>query len=315
MRSRNIFVIVVLVLLVFVSGCAGNARTEEGDVNFRTGSQGLEMRLLDGNPPYIVYEHDILPISVELFNRGTSPIWDAELYITGFDPNIINNNLGSYPPGNLPSYGTPYPFTIDEAKNQFNREGGYEILEFNSGEISFANVQGLTTYEIPLVVYACYLYETLASTKICVDPEPHRTYSDKPCITQDASFGGGQGAPVSVSHVNVVNMRDSIRLTFTINNVGGGTIVDPYAYFDGKCPTGFSPADIDVVYMDYAKLGTMVMTDCTPNGRIKLNNGFGRVSCTAPIGGTTAFTTPVEVKLGYAYKDYIRKNIQIRGYD
>lgn len=315
MKTRIVLGIFIISLLI-LTGCAGTSRSEEGEVDFRRGTRGLEMRFLEGNPPMYVYEGDVLPLAIELFNKGTSPIWDAELYIAGYDPNIINNNLGGHIMGNLPLYGTPATFRIDEAKNQFNKEGGYEILEFSSGKISFHNVEGVTTYDVPLVVYACYLYETLASAQICVDPEPHRTYADKPCITTNVGMGGGQGAPVAVTHVDVSNMRDSIRLTFSISNVGGGTIVDTYAYWDGKCPTAFSPSDIDVVYFDYVKLGTYEMTDCTPStGRIKLNNGYGKISCSAPIGGTTAFKTPVEIKLGYGYKDLIRRNVQIRGYN
>lgn len=315
MRTRILIFVLVLVLLFSLTGCSGTSRNEAGDVNYRQGTKGLEMRLMDANPPYQVYEHDILPITIEMFNRGVSPITDGELYITGYDPNIINNNLAGNTPGNLPAYEQPHYFSITEAKSQFNKEGGYDVLEFNSGDINLP--YGTTTYDVPLVIYACYTYETVASGDICVDPEPHRSYTDKACTTQNVGMGGGQGAPVAVSYIDVTNMRDQIRLTFTINNVGGGTVIDQDAFYNGACPTGFSPKDINVVDLERVMLGTLdITTFCAPTGRIKLNEGgMGKISCTAPIGGTTAFKTPVEIALSYAYKDNIKKNIQIKGYN
>ncbi len=316
MRTQIISIFIILTLLLVVTGCSGTPRQEEGDVDFRRGTTGFEMRLIEGNPPYQVYEHDLLPITLEVFNRGVSPIIDGELYITGYDPDIINNNLAGYLPGTLPAYGQPHYFSIIESRSQFNEEGGYDVLEFSSGEIVLP--YGTTIYDIPLALYACYGYETIASGNVCIDPEPHRTYADKPCITQDVGMGGGQGAPVAVTYIDVTNMRDYIRLTFTISNVGGGTLIDEYAFSQGACPTGFGPQDINVVYVDQVILGKFPITQyCAPSGRIKLNNGVGKVSCTAPIptGSTTAYKTPVEIRLNYAYKEILKKNIQIRGYD
>jgi hypothetical protein len=315
-KRNYFFAIIALILLLGVTGCTGTARNEEGDVEFRRGSRGLEMRFLDSNPPYYVYEHDQLPIAIEMYNRGTAPILDGEFYITGYDPDIITNfNFYGTRSGNLPAPGTPYVYSIEDTKSQFNEEGGYDILEFYSGDISLP--EGTTTYDIPLVAYSCYTYETLASDEICVDPQPHRTYVDKPCITTSVGMGGTQGAPVAITYADVTNMRDQMRFVFTISNVGGGTIVDKEAYYGGACPTGFMPSDIDVVYLDYVKVGQNDRAECTPSGRIKLSNGLGKVSCsyTMPAGAETAYKSPLEIKINYAYKDWVRKNIQIRGYD
>jgi hypothetical protein len=307
-----LFLLTMLVLLAF--GCGSNPSREEGDVNFRQGNQGLEMRFLQGNPPYTVYEQDILPITIEMFNRGTEPVMNGMLFITGYDPNIITNNpWGGGISGNLPAYGTSIPFRMDDKKTQFNREGGYNVMEFQSGTIELP--EGSTTYEIPLVAYACYEYSTLASDTICIDPQPHRTYMDKPCITADVGMGGSQGAPVAVTHAAIENMRDQIRITFTISNVGGGEIVDSQVMAQ-KCPTSFSPADINIVYVDSVNtlLGPDFKLTCTPNGRIKLVNGYGKIVCTAGIAGDTAFKTPIQIKLDYGYKTYVRQQVQIRGY-
>ena len=316
MKIRIIFLFLLVILLV---GCRGTSRSEEGYVDFRRGTQGLEMRFLERSPPHYVYEGDFLPITLELFNRGASEITQGEIYITGFDPNIIHNNPGAdVIVGNLPAPGTPYLFQMFDKKTQFNREGGYKLLEFNSGRLELP--LGTHKYNIPLTVYACYDYETIASTEICMDPEPHRSYHDKPCVTRNVGMGGGQGAPVAVTNVELTNMRNQMRITFNIQNVGsglsGGTIIDLQRMQQGACPTGFGPADIDVVYLENVKVGNQVITSsCAPSGRIKLVNGFGRVSCTAAIPAGTAYKTPLEITLYYGYRSHIKRNVEIRGFN
>jgi hypothetical protein len=310
-------IIILILLVLFLAGCRSGSINEEGDVNFRTGTRGLEIKYLDRSPPFYVYEGDYLPITLELFNRGASEIFEGEIYITGYDPNIIHNNPASGVPGNLPTPGTPIKFEMLDKKTQFNREGGYLIMELNSGKINLP--YGTHKYNIPLTVYACYDYETIANTEICMDPEPHRQYYDKPCVTTNVNMGGGQGAPVGVGNVELTNMRDQMRITFTINNVGSGfgagTIVDLDKMRQNACPTGFGPTDIDVIYLSEVKVGTNTITQwCSPNGRIKLVNGVGRVSCTAPMPAGTAFKTPLEIRFEYGYRTHIRRDVEIRGY-
>lgn len=315
MKLRSILIILVVLLLV---GCGrGSSRNEEGYINFRTGTAGLEMRFLDGSPPFYLYEGDSLPITLELFNKGASHIEKGHIYLTGFDPNIINNFGGGVLPGNLPPHGEPFVFDMYEKKTQFNKEGGYQILEFNSGKINLPS--GTNKYKIPLTIYACYDYETIGTAEICMDPEPHRSYYDKPCVTMNVPMGGGQGAPVSITHVDLTNMRDQMRITFDIQNVGSGfgsgTILD-LMKMEQACPTGFSPVDIDVVYLDYVRVGEMPITStCSPVGRIKLVNGRGRVSCTVPIPTGTAYKTPLEIKIEYGYRSFIKRDVEIRGFN
>ena len=308
--------IVMVILLVFLLvGCRGFSRHEEGDVNYRRGTQGLELRLLDRSPPFVVYEGDYLPIGIEFFNRGASEIFYGEYYITGYDPSIIRNYDPLYP-GNLnalPSY--PYFFDMLDKKTQFNREGGYMIKEHSSGRINLPI--GTDKYRIPLTVYACYDYETILNTEICMDPEPHRPPGDKACITRNPAVGGGQAAPVAITNVDLTNMRNNMRITFTISNVGSGTIVDLDRMLNfNACPTGFGPADVDVVYLDEVLVGGpgSPAVDCSPSGRVKLVNGIGRVSCTVPIPSGTAYTTPLDIRLEYGYRTHVRREVEIRGF-
>lgn len=311
MKSRIMLVLVIALFLI--SGCSSE-KQQEGDVEFRRGTRGLEMRFVESNPPNVVYENDVLPIGIELYNRGASAIEHGRLYITGYDKDLITNwdsNSGAYT-GSLPSNGVS--FNIEDHRTQFNREGGYKYKQFTSGEIDLPT--GVDKYRIPLVLYGCYEYETIASDSVCVDPQPHRPYTDKPCNTQDLMMSGGQGAPVAVTHVDVENMRDSMRFTFHIQNSGKGDIIDINKWKE-SCPVDLSPADMNYVDYDLVKIGNDrdITHNCQPSGKVKISNGRGRVTCTANIGGETAYKTPIEIKLKYAYRTLERKNVQIRRYD
>ena len=303
-------IIMVFLLVILLAGCRGTSRHEEGDINYRRGTIGLDMRFLDRSPPYVVYERDVLPITLELFNRGAAEIHWGRIYVTGYDTNIISRFSTDGTISSLPGH-EGHPFEMFDAKTQFNREGGYKIMEFQSATL---DLRGGDKYRVPLTVYACYDYETIANVEICMDPEPHRAPYDKACITRNPSVGGGQGAPVAITYVDLTNMRDQMRITFSISNVGGGTLIDRNK-MQFLCPTGFGPADVDVVELIEVKVGNQIITDrCSPNGRIKLVNGVGRVSCSALMTQPSAYTTPLEITLYYGYRSHIRREVEIRGF-
>ena len=81
-----------------------------------------------------------------------------------------------------------------------------------------------------------------------------------------------------------------------------------------EIPVIFNPNPI-FKNLSFVKVGNLPITQsCSPSGRIKLVNGNGRVSCTVPISGMTAYTTPLEIRLEYGYKDFIRREVEIRGF-
>ncbi|MGM5484644.1 MAG: hypothetical protein ACQEP1_02110 [Nanobdellota archaeon] len=319
MRPHVLFIIVLMIVLI--SGCS-TEKSEEGDVNFRRGTQGLEMKLLKNNPPRVVYEGDVLPVGLELYNKGAHTINEGWLYITGYDTGIIGTTGSSTTGQDLDAYSyLPNPsqglsFGELPGRSQFNREGGYKLIQRQSGEINLPS--GTEKYQIPIMIYALYEYETLASDTVCIDPNPHRSYGDKACVSQDVSMGSGQGAPVTVSHVKVDNMRNKMRFTFNIRNAGNGDVIDLQDIWEPrKRPTGFSPADMNTVDLIEVQVGEESITkNCEPSNNIKISEGGGRVSCTYPdIGGGSAYKTSLSIELEYGYRTHIKRNIEIRGYE
>ena len=306
MRHRYLLFLVIFVVLIMIAGCGRSTRSsEEGFIWYRTGSQGLTMSLLYNSPQPYIYEGDRLTVSLELWNKGTSPITLGQIWYTGFDRSIIPN-YGTSGTGDLPEFEN---FQILDYRDQYNREGGVIYLDRKSGEIYLP--VGTARYPFRFMVYACYDYQTIAPISICIDPEPWRWNVDKPCIATDVG-GGTQGAPVAITNIDQETTSNSVRFRVTVSNVGSGTIVDKL-YTTSKCPTSFLPSDIDKVYLDYVTLSNLDITStCKPQNPIRLNEGTGYFYCEAPLPEGPAFKTILEIGISYGYKQSVFKQVEIR---
>lgn len=306
MRPARYLIVALVLLILLISGCGGTGqRGEEGYVWYRTGSQGLVMNFFQNSPQPIIYEGDIMSVSLELWNKGTSPINIGQIWYAGFDRAIIPN-YGTGGTGDLPEFEN---FQILTSRDQYNNEGGVTYLDRKTGQIFLP--EGTPRYPFQFMVFACYDYQTVAPFTLCIDPEPWRTNIDKPCVATNAG-SGSQGAPVAVTNVDQETAKDTVRFKITISNVGGGTIVDKL-YTTSKCPTSFMPSDIDKVYLDYVTLSNLDITStCQPQSPIRLNNGVGTIYCLAPIEKGPSYSTILEVGVSYGYKQTISKQVEVR---
>ncbi|MEM4755630.1 MAG: hypothetical protein QW594_00695 [Candidatus Woesearchaeota archaeon] len=314
--SRFILSLSVLLISVFfvfsLSGCSKGPKGEEGDYYYLSGTQGLEMQFMDGMPSPKIYSGDKLQVGIIVRNKGTAPLAGI-LYLEGYDRKIITG-------GQLPrKTGERFPKsgqTIQE-RGLYNNIGGEDYLIFSSNPIQLD--RSITTYPFTLTAYACYEYKTTAIATVCLDPKPHRTNADKPCITKDVSLGT-QGAPVAVNAVKVDPIGDSrVRLVFQFKNVGGGDIVD-LMQWEQLCPTDFYPSDFNLLYVRVTPVGsgarglTCPQLDST-NGVVRLDqNGQGRLVCNLDIDSDAAssYLSSIRVEAEYAYRQYIKKQVEIR---
>ena len=311
-RHKMIFVLFLL-SLIFLAGCGTGPQGEEGDLYYLRGTEGLQMEFMQGMPPSYIYSGDKLTLGLMLRNKGTAPIDYGRLYIEGYDRSVIP------PTGNGPGENLPgregYSFTIPEHRGIYNDYGGEQFVQFTSGEVRLPLETPI--YPLTLSVYACYTYQTKASATICLDPKPHRTNVDKPCITQDVSLGT-QGAPVAVSYVDVENIGgDKARLVFTIQNVGVGDIINRDQM--NLCPTDLLPSDLNVVNVNAINFvgenGPALSCSNIVNGQVRLGpTGTGKIVCTAPIDASavSSYLKTVYVELSYGYRQAIKKRLEIR---
>ena len=246
-------------------------------------------------------------VMIELRNKGAFPVTGGNLYLSGFDNQIIQG-LSS----------AARQFSID-GKSRFNSEGGFNVLTLPT-DISSGNIilpRGVDNIQQNIIVHACYNYKTDAAPVVCIDPDPYREVGVKACRSTDiiAGLAGGQGAPVVVTRVEEEMAPGKVFLKIYVSNSGGGTVLNQANI--GDCPYQIKYKDIgDVHYSVTANTlgGTTRSTGtCEPTTKLKLIDGKGVIYCSfsATITGS-AYKTPLQIELTYGYMDSVSKQVEIR---
>jgi hypothetical protein len=301
-------------MLIFLVSCGGRIQAGEEPRDtaavlqaVQTGTQGVELEILQNAPPPLIYDQNELIALVEVHNRGNDDltIQDCFVQITGFDPNIIKGwpinglscaaNLG----GDL------------EGKNVYNTQGGINQLEFKSSNIGLP--AGVFEYNPTLNFVTCYKYQTIANPSVCVDPLFYQvTHEQKSCTPQNVAMGGGQGAPVGVSYVGVDMVGNRAIFEINVMNFGTGQVLSPNADIRNCGHSSLDYDDLDKVRYTAQLSGGSSSMDCKPRDSfVRLNNGQGKIVCSATIPGTSAYETPLMIDFDYGYVQSVQKPIKI----
>ena len=293
-------ILVFLFLLFFISLSMGCAQGEprRHDIKVHTGTQGLVLKFLPQTPPQIAYSGETMDIQVEVLNKGAYTVNDGLLFFTGFDKSIVD--IG-YEFVDIP---------VIEGKAEYLVEGGKDLIVLSDllgDEIDVSLPPGVDDYPTRIEAIACYTYKTTATIPICIDANPRVDTHD---ACQSSNVGGGsQGAPIAVSNVQVEPGYGKLRLILTLNNVGGGIVIDR-----DSCPFGYK-------YGELGNLGALevniegITLDCNPYPNVKLNDGFAKIYCHADVSellNEGAYKTPLTVRFEYGYKNSVSTPIEIR---
>ena len=295
--------ILMMSLIVFSSllfSCSTGTTTGQTEApNYRTGSQALEMRLL--NPATEdFYEGEKVEILVEYFNRGTSDIVNGEFFVSGYDLQFMNFAL------------SPKVFSI-EGKDEFDPEGANsDILEIESQSgVKLPVNSDEFTQSIKLI--GCYDYKTLATAELCIDPDPYNRRVTQKICNMGIVSPGGQGAPVVVTSVEPIVKKNDLRLNIQIANQGGGLL------YDRDLSNEDCFLDLDK-YEDLNKVDLLKVDfsghrmSCSPSNPIRMVNGVAKISCECKDCLSTyadAYKTQISIELEYGYRNEIVKNIRI----
>lgn len=305
MQKKFLIFILITILFITISCQRTGVGVQRIEEEFHIGTQGLEMNFLNNAPPNRIYDGDNLEVVVELRNKGaypTSDIFDGKLEITGFDPSAIN---GVWEGGNLIT-------TRLQGKSQFIPDGGYATMTYrdnNGVNVPFDSDK----YEPEILLTACYKYKTIASPKVCVDPDPYRVVQErKVCEIRDQSLGS-QGAPVSVTNLEEEVSSDKIHFRIFIQNAGDGEVIETTAFSD--CPFDIEHEELNKVIVR-AQLPYDTRPECSPRGTatdpVRLVNGKGVIFCSFNKPATnSAYETTLQVELEYIYSTSISKKIEI----
>lgn len=299
-------VLLGMILILALAGCTATTQTKEQvfTQQFRTGTEGLYMRFAQNLPPTRLFSGEELAVVLEIENRGTAPIGGPgdRIYLSGFDPSIISG---------ISPVGEQIPLL--EGRSQFVNQGGFDTVSFK------AITRILTDrYPVRILATACYTYETVASSNVCIDPDPYvAAIRQRVCVPANVGFGGGQGAPVSVTLAEVDASPGKTRFKIHVQNVGGGEVFRSGGNTLNKCGPGGELGFDEVDYVELADVsvsGTSIRGSCRPldQGHIRLTNGQGLVYCEFDRPrGEAAYVSPLTVVLRYGYRNSLFRDVEI----
>ena len=295
--KKPLILLTLSVLCLIIAGCTTD--TSQNQPNYRTGTEALELRLLDaGTDDY--FEGDEVVILVEVFNRGTADIANGEFFVSGFDLQFLQFALDP-------------KFINIEGKSEFDPEGrNSQVLELRSiGPARLPENSDSFVQNVKLT--ACYEYRTLATAEICVDPDPNgRRVTRKVCNMAPVS-PGSQGAPIVVNRVEPIVVNNDFRLNIDFSNQGNGVTYDrtlsPFECFTAL--DRFQDLNkVDLITVDFSG---RTLT-CSPRNPLRLIDGNGRVTCECENcveSYQDAFKTQVNIEFSYGYRNEVVKNVRI----
>ncbi|PIZ51555.1 hypothetical protein COY27_03205 [Candidatus Woesearchaeota archaeon CG_4_10_14_0_2_um_filter_33_13] len=311
--NRSVVISVLVLCLFLLVSCGGIVPAGEKPQDtaasikaVQTGTQGITLDFVSNSPPSLIYDQNELVAIVEIHNKGNHDLTAQECFIqvTGFDTNIIKGGLQT------PRSCAENMAGLLEGKNLYNLQGGVNQLEFMSPNVMLP--PGVFEYNPTLNFVTCYNYHTISNPQVCVDPLFYQVTSEqKNCLPTDVSMGGGQGAPVGISYVNVDMVGNKAVFEINVVNQGGGRVLSPYADIRTCGQASLRYEDLDKVgYSVQLSGGNLI--DCKPrDGMVRLTNNNGKVVCSFSIPGTSAFLTPLMIDLDYGYVQSYQKTVKI----
>lgn len=333
MKKNIIVVLFSISILVFGCNIGGKSSTKSIE-DIRVGTEGISLSFLANNPPAIIHVEDSpaadnkFKVVLQLNNKGAYPQTEegtapqGKLYLSGYDPKIISE---------LKEKDTSGPWSdlakkTLEGKSTINPGGGIDFVDFDGKvDINYLNVE---KYEPTLLATACYKYNTVLGPQVCIDPDPYSTVNTKKVCTVSEISLSNQGAPIAVTSISEEALATKTQFRITIKNVGSGDVIKSSSI--EKCdPFGtekLSREDYDKVFLEEVKIGAKQL-QCGPfsessseTGFVRLINKEGSIICKLEKSeyagqagqANSAYTTPLRIKLSYAYKNTADRKILVK---
>jgi hypothetical protein len=147
-----------------------------------------------------------------------------------------------------------------------------------------------------------------------------KKYTFDTCTAGTHSFSGGQGAPIAITKVESIPQKDKVRFIITVENVGGGRVIDVVNVGDSKCAEGdFERQYYDIISLDEAYVSSDIPLECKPEQDIRLVNNKATIVCTADIEdhlqnqGAAAYKSVLDIMLRYRYQTMTQTSLNIIG--
>lgn len=270
MRNLTAFI----VLIIMISACTQSTANDPVNVNYKTGTAGLEIQLVPNHPPSRIIEGGSFTVAAQVSNKGAYDTF-GEIAIIGLDKTYT------------PVIEQEKELPALKGRSESNTLGDFYVQEFFGGQTALP--PGSKEYRTKFLILAVYEYLTVLNSNVCINPallEIEREQGS--CTAQDKQHFSGQGAPVAFTQIEEVispsNTDINIQFTFTVENRGNGDVVSP-------------------IRIDDVRLGTKPLT-CNKREitEFDMKQRRNTVVCSRTEPRQSAYTSALSATLQYTYK-------------
>ncbi len=298
MKLKKIILMLTFILLIsctlqdieFKSPFQKQAKIEEFS-EYQTGKQGLAIRFAEEAVQTKVRETSLFDLVFELQNKGFSDITRG-LYKLITEEQYIRTER-------------PQGVFLLKGKSPYNPMGEIKRINFPA-KAGLIDQEQIYEFPVKTTLVACYAYETIATTGICIDPDVKGIKKDKACEMEEISLSDGQGAPVAVTKI-IPRMEFTERgavptFEIYIENAGEGQVISEN-YIENACGSkprtniqDYNKAEIEVILSD------KILT-CEPSALEIKKYKETRIYCEqkTTTQRSAAYTAPLQIKINYGY--------------
>lgn len=335
MKTKDIIVGFMIIVLLFASGCSTGKKYEPSitSKDIYSGKEGLKMGFFENTPPKEIFENSIMPIGVTMYNGGAYDIKRGYLSI-GLEKEYMDIEEGSLKSINeRADFRDPEHIQFDlTGKTIENPYGEQEIISFNANTKELSGTDPQSEYHDSLVsITACYEYKTTAVETVCIDTDVYGFKKrEKSCEVKTLTLNS-QGAPVAVTSIEseMVPSKDNPsiikpRFLITVKNLGDGEVIkkervveacssDPLSYKEWgnvnikaylSTQDEENKLDCDIVKDGEYDDGELVLKQKEDSIRCSYEKGLDETK--------GAFSSPLYILLEYGYTNTISKEVKIK---
>lgn len=316
-------------LLLFLLAACGQQQAPI----YHTGSDGITLTFTPGMPPQTVYEDSVVPLVIQLANKGASDVNYSDIVFNmkgdPFYVNITPDSTYSFANANTDStqQQSPGP-TVLHGKQDGWPNGEY----INVQPVAMFNpIPGLREQpSTQLFASICYKYATVLGISLCVDANAFNGNVQKQTCNATTLTFQNQGAPVAITSIENrpspilvpgsggAPSRDLVQPIFILHiaNVGPGSVlmasVNNTQQLITACSQGVTRHPSVMVNATLSNL----QLQCQPNP-VPLQENTGYTTCTLPASASGTLAAPnylaaFRAELDYVYSDSTSTNVEIQ---
>ncbi len=317
MSEKRVFLALFVLLVVFIAGCTGGGDTKTTKTPFCGGVDGIEMKFVEGSPPVEVFDNNQYPfdVTLRLFNKGENNVapTDSRIELSG----ISDVDFGG--PSYLKIINEPIIGTHKDQEGNC-ADGDPVLVSFGGpGENAFKYKHSLPgNTQFSLRADLCYRYKTNSTVQFCVQKQLPRFGQEPTCKVNGLKTVSNSGAPLHIENFKQApGGENKIVFSFEIVHKGAGAI-----HSGNLCDTSFQARN-RVHAKISSRIGAVACTSLSGGSEgdivlIENEKSLNKrpVNCIMDISGIPAtdreFETPLNIELGYNYKQHDDVNILVK---